>query len=152
MEWQCKVVDNALLYDDNIEGNFYHTNFLKLCGDNGIKFNKEKFQFCQWTLLGRHLRDALPGITKFYQIKKEFVMEQKERELLAAKLNTKMAKYYNRGSEVLPELAVGDNVRIQNHTTVRTTRWDRTGVIIRVLRDRQYKILVDGSQRLTVIN
>ena len=97
------------------------------------------------TSMGRHLRDALPGITEFYQLKKE-------RELLAAKLNTKMAKYYNRGSKALPELAVGDKVRIQNHTTVRTTRWDRTGVIMRVLKDRQYKILVDGSRRLIVRN
>ena len=71
---------------------------------------------------------------------------------MAAKLNTKMAKYYNRGSKVLPKLAVGDKVRIQNYTTVRSTRWDRTGVIIRVLRDRQYEILVDGSRRLTVRN
>ena len=41
-------VDNVLLYDNNIEGNFYHTfDYLKLCGDNGITFNKKKFQFCQ---------------------------------------------------------------------------------------------------------
>ena len=45
VERQCKVVDDAvidaLLYDDNIEGNFYHTfDNLKLCGDNGITFNK----------------------------------------------------------------------------------------------------------------
>ena len=45
VERQCKVVDDAvidaLLYDDNIEGNFYHTfDNLKLCGDNEITFNK----------------------------------------------------------------------------------------------------------------
>ena len=40
---QCKVVDNALLYDNNITGNFFHIFvYLKLCG---IIFNKEKF--CQ---------------------------------------------------------------------------------------------------------
>ena len=44
------------------------------------------------TLLGRHVRDALPGIFSFYQLKKEFVLETKERELLAAKLNNKMKK------------------------------------------------------------
>ena len=27
------------------------------------------------TLMGRHLRDALPAVTNFYQVKKEFVME-----------------------------------------------------------------------------
>ena len=84
------------------------------------------------TLMGRHLRDTLPGITDFYQLKKEFVMEKNY--LLAAKLNIKMKMYYNRGSKVLPKLAVGDKVRIQNQTTVRTTMWDRTGLIMRVLK------------------
>ena len=72
--------------------------------------------------------------------------------MFAAKLNSKMKKYYDKGSKVLPELAVGDKVRIQNQTMVRTTRWDKTGVIMRVLKDRQYEILVDGSMRLTVRN
>ena len=45
---QCKVVDDTLVYDDTITGNFWHTwYYLKLCGDNGITFNEEKFQFCQ---------------------------------------------------------------------------------------------------------
>ena len=48
VERQCKVLDDALLHNDNIEGNFYHTfDYLKLCRDNGITFNKNKFQFCQ---------------------------------------------------------------------------------------------------------
>ena len=47
-ERHCKVVDDGLLYDQTIEGNFYHTfDYLKLCGDNGITFNVDKFQFCQ---------------------------------------------------------------------------------------------------------
>ena len=45
---QCKVVDDTLVYDDTITGNFWHTwDYLKLYGDNGITFNEEKFQFCQ---------------------------------------------------------------------------------------------------------
>ena len=41
-------MDNTLLFEDDIKGNFYHIfDYLKLCGDNGITFNKEKFQFCQ---------------------------------------------------------------------------------------------------------
>ena len=81
------------------------------------------------TLLGRHLRDALPQVSTFYQLKKEFLVERKEREKLAAKLIQKMKKYFDRGSRLLPELKVGDTVQIQNHTTVRTTRWDLKGVI-----------------------
>ena len=31
-------------------------------------------------------------------------------------------------------------------------RWDRTGMIVRILKERQYEILVDGSRRVTVRN
>ena len=45
---QCKVLDDTLLFDNSISGNFFHTfDYLKLCGDNGITFNEEKFQFCK---------------------------------------------------------------------------------------------------------
>ena len=47
MEWQHKVVDDTLLYDDDIATNFWHTwDYLKFCGDNSITFNEEKIQFC----------------------------------------------------------------------------------------------------------
>ena len=46
VERHCKVVDNTLLYNKSIKMNFNHTfDYLKLCGDNGITFNSEKFQF-----------------------------------------------------------------------------------------------------------
>ena len=45
---QCKVVDDTLLYNNTLTGNFFHIfDDLKLCGDNGITFNEEKFQLCQ---------------------------------------------------------------------------------------------------------
>ena len=45
---QRKVVGDTLLYNDDITNNFFHTfDYLKLCIDNGITFNKDKFQFCQ---------------------------------------------------------------------------------------------------------
>ena len=62
------------------------------------------------------MRDALP------QLKKDFLLVREEREKLAAKINLKMKKYFDKGTRLLPELKVGDKVRIQNHTTVRTTR------------------------------
>ena len=44
---------------------------------------------------------------------------------------------FNKGGKILPELEVGDKVRIQNQTTVRKMRWDKTGVITGTVRDRQ---------------
>ncbi len=41
-----RIIDDGLLYDQTLEGQFWHTfDHLKLCADNGIVFNPEKFQF-----------------------------------------------------------------------------------------------------------
>ncbi len=41
-----RCIDDGILYDNDIESAFWHTfDHLKLCGDNGIVFNKEKFKF-----------------------------------------------------------------------------------------------------------
>ena len=45
---KIKVVDDTLLYDNSIESAFWHTwDYISLCYQNGITFNKDKFQFCQ---------------------------------------------------------------------------------------------------------
>ena len=41
-------MEDTLLYNYDIPNNFFHTfDYLKLCIDNGITFNEDKFQFCQ---------------------------------------------------------------------------------------------------------
>ncbi|XP_068219192.1 uncharacterized protein [Palaemon carinicauda] len=45
---KSKCVDDVLLYDDTVEGAFYHTiSFLQVGEENGVTLNPEKFQFCQ---------------------------------------------------------------------------------------------------------
>ena len=46
-----------------------------------------------------------------------------------------VAKLINKGSKVLPELSVGDRVRVQNRTTLRMIRWDKTGMVMKKLRE-----------------
>ena len=47
-ERKARCVDDSLLYDDTIEAAFWHTfDYIKLCADNGIVFNKEKFVFAR---------------------------------------------------------------------------------------------------------
>ena len=47
---KVKCVDDCLLWDPNIEGNYFHTwDFLMICKKNNITLNKPKFQFCQDT-------------------------------------------------------------------------------------------------------
>ncbi len=46
-----RCIDDGLLYDENIETAFWHTfDHLKLCGDNGIVFNVDKFKFAAETV------------------------------------------------------------------------------------------------------
>ena len=43
-----RVVDDSLLWDKTIRAAFWHTfDYLKQCSDNGIVFNKEKFEFAK---------------------------------------------------------------------------------------------------------
>merc|ERR1712239_19412 len=82
----------------------------------------------------------------------EHLMERKQRELVAAKRVQNMTDAYNKGAKQLPPLEVGDRVRVQNQTTTRTTKWDRTGIITATLSNRKYEIMMDGSRRLTTRN
>ena len=44
----ARCVDDSLLWDTGIEQAFWHTfDYIKLCADNGIVFNREKFVFAQ---------------------------------------------------------------------------------------------------------
>ncbi len=43
-----RCIDDGLLYDDDVEAAFWHTyDHIKLCADNGIVFNPEKFKFAR---------------------------------------------------------------------------------------------------------
>ena len=66
------MVDDTILYDDSMSGNFYHTfDYLKLCGDNGITFNEDKFQFCLQEVKFAGFRVTAEGIKPSEQILKD---------------------------------------------------------------------------------
>ena len=52
----------------------------------------------------------------------------------------------------LERLEVGDNVRMQNQTGCRKNKWDKSGVVVEDMGNRQYRVRVDGSGRLSVRN
>ena len=50
-ERYVRCIDDGLLYDNDLESAFWHTfDHLKLCAENGIIFNKEKFKFARDTV------------------------------------------------------------------------------------------------------
>ena len=85
-------------------------------------------------------------------MKKEFVIDRREQEIVAAKLVKKMSESYDKGSRSLLTLSVGDHVRVQNQTTNRTTKWYKTGRVTKDLGNRHNEIMMDGSRRITMRN
>lgn len=76
-------------------------------------------------------------------------MAANQREKLLASRNSKIAENYNRTAHTLPGLSVSDYVAIQNQNT---KRWERSGRVVEVMPNRQYRIKVDGSGRVTLRN
>ena len=52
-------------------------------------------------------------------------------------------------TKILQSLIVGDTVSIQNQTGNQPKKWNSTGRIVEVLPHRKYRVLKDGSQRVT---
>ena len=98
-------------------------------------------------LLHRQLRDSVPANPKYYRLHKEWVLSAKERERLYAKRNLQIESNYNQKAHNLSPLNVGSFVRIQSKG-----KWDRTGSVVEVLPNRQYRVKVDGSWRVTLRN
>ena len=50
----------------------------------------------------------------------------------------------------LPDLKIGDSVLVQNQLGNEPRRWKRRGKIVEVMPFRQYKVMLDGSRRITL--
>ena len=73
-------------------------------------------------------------------------------EQAMAKRYIKSAEYYNTHSRALPPLIEGDMVLIQNQIGNNPKRWKKTGHVVEALKDQQYCVKVDGSNRITLQN
>ena len=72
------------------------------------------------------------------------------RERMMAEKAERLQGESGRSASHLPKLAVGQHVRVQDSVT---KRWDRSGVVTRILRPiRQHTIRLDGSGRLVLRN
>ena len=49
-------------------------------------------------------------------------------------------------------LQIGDSVSVQNQAGTRPNKWNCTGIISEVLPYRQYRVIMDGSRRVTLRN
>ncbi len=98
-------------------------------------------------LFHRQLRDSIPANPKLYRLHKEWMISAKQREVAFAKRNEKLTADYNIHCKTLTPLSKQTLVRIQEKG-----KWNRTGRIIEVLPNHQYRVKMDGSGRITLRN
>ena len=100
-------------------------------------------------LLGRQLRSGVPVPGDELRISQHWTSHLGMREKEMARRG-EILRDETKFSRTLPKLSVGQLVRVQDPVT---KRWDRTGVVTRLLRPiRQYTVRLDGSGRLVIRN
>ena len=100
------------------------------------------------SLYGRPMRDHLPRQMDNIRQKWQIVADARE----SAYAKRQLRQDPRLTDRVLEDLKIGDAVQIQNQTGNRPRKWYATGIIVECLPHRQYKVIVDGSRRLTLRN
>ena len=103
-------------------------------------------------LFGRPIRDFIPIFPGRYEPHSTWkeTLEAREEALRVRHMRT--SERLSEHTKRLPQLKVGDHVRIQNQTGPHPLKWDKTGKIIEVRQFDQYAARVDGSGRVTLRN
>ena len=99
-------------------------------------------------LYGRPMRDHLPN--QHRKLRTEWYQIMDARELALAKKH--LSHPPEEHQHVLPPLAPGQAVQVQNQCGNRPGKWHNTGLVVESLPHRQYKVLMDGSRRVTLRN
>ena len=98
-------------------------------------------------LLHRQLRDTIPTSPSHYRLHKDWVLSGIEREKAFFKRDQAIEERYNKHAKPLKPLKVQQKVLIQFKG-----KWNRSGRIVETLPNRQYRIRMDGSGRITLRN
>ena len=148
-EAAVKVIKRILLDNVDPQSGSINTDRLSRALLNHRNTPREQTELSPSEILyGKKLRDHLP--TKIVGLKKEWVIARQAKEIQSLKMKHP-SKLEKRSCELVP-LEIGDSVIIQNQSGARPKQWDRTGIVADVNKHRQYKILVDGSRRVTLRN
>ena len=100
-------------------------------------------------VFGRQLRDFIPVVRGNYVPRKEWLLTQQDREVVLARQHEVKQEELSKSTKTLVPLEVGTVVCLQNQHGPHKQRWDRSGVVVKVLPFSQYKVRVDGTGRVT---
>ena len=101
-----------------------------------------------FSLYGRPMRDHLPR--SMGDIRREWQDIADARECAHAKRQLRSDPVVT--DRILDQLSEGEAVQIQNQSGNRPRKWYATGIVVERLPHRQYKVMVDGSRRITLRN
>ncbi len=90
----------------------------------------------------------MPAHPSLYKPHKKWIDAALNRENVVSQRNSKLSERYNLTAHSLHSLDLGDIVAVQN----RQKRWNKTGRIVEKLDNRQYRVRMDGSGRITLRN
>ena len=103
-------------------------------------------------LFHHQLQDHIPSHPSHYCLHQQWPISVKQCEEYLSQRYTTILDQYNQHSRPLPPLPVGTPIIIQNQDLKFNRQWLKTSSIIEVLRNRQYKIYMHGSGRITLQN
>ena len=100
-------------------------------------------------LFGRQLRDFLPTAPLMGSMWQEIA---DARETALAPRSTKQREKWSSGAKELPPLQLGDCVFIQNQSGNYPRKWDKRGKVVEIKGFDQYRVMLEGSRRITLRN
>ena len=103
-------------------------------------------------LFGRQLREFLPVPLAKLKPCDSWRLLREDREKALAKRALRCTEKLASGARSLPDLLIGDTVRLQNLVGSYPTRWDTTGVVVEIHDFDKYVICIHGSGRLITRN
>ena len=103
-------------------------------------------------LFHRQLRDSIPAVPSHYRLHKDWILSAKEREAALAKRNHRIIERYDTSTRLLQPLKVGTKVVVQTQNNIGKKKWVKTGRIVEALDNRQYRIRMCHSGRITLQN
>ena len=103
-------------------------------------------------LFGRPIKDFLPNLLQTTTVSPQWREIREQRELAMAKRHVRHQQHHDTHTKELQPLVLGDTVLIQNQSGPLPKRWHKTGRVVESLGNRQYRIKVDGSNRITLRN
>ena len=103
-------------------------------------------------VFGRPVRDGLPVLPGKFNPHNTWTELLDHREKAMAQRHVAHHETWSEHTKILPALAIGTKVHIQNQVGNYPRRWERSGTIVETRDNDQYLVKVDGTGRLTLRN